>query len=211
MLLTAHFLALGVACAIFVGMMVLHRRAKKFNRSFRAFPKSLRLHSKLRPNIWLAIRTVEPETVRLALLGRGKFSVNSRVNGWVLVTGQDLPNPGDDVDVCFKFLVSTSRQLGHVQFFYMDKFSAHHAWARMDDGCVTRAYAWAGETIWNQGAKTMAEAGLGMKCFNYGDELELDFATANDHAITNVEKLPLLAARWSVDPAMVRRESPRLY
>ncbi|HZL13817.1 MAG TPA: hypothetical protein VFC85_06695, partial [Verrucomicrobiae bacterium] len=134
-----------------------------------------------------------------------------RVHGWVLVTGQDLPNPGDDVEVCFKFLVSTSRQLGHVQFFYMDKFSAHHAWARMDDGCVTRAYAWAGETIWNQGTKTMAEAGLGMKCFNYGDELELDLATANDHAITNVEKLPLLAARWSVDPAMVRRESPRLY
>ncbi len=40
----------------------------------------------------------------------------------------------------------------------------------MDDGCVTRAYAWAGETIWNQGAKTLAENGLGMKCSGYGEE-----------------------------------------
>lgn len=211
MLMTAHMLALGVACAIFVGMIVLHRRAQKLNQSLRTLPKSLRLQSKSRPNIWLAVRSLEPETVRLALLGRGKFLVNPRVNGWVIVTGPDLPSPSDDVDACFRFLVSASRQLGHVQFFYADKFSAHHAWARMDDGCVTRAYAWAGETIWNQGAKTMAEAGLGMKCFGYGEDSEMDLAIINESAAANVEKIPLLAARWSIDPAMVRRESPRFY
>jgi hypothetical protein len=81
----------------------------------------------------------------------------------------------------------------------------------MDDGCVTRAYAWAGETIWNQGAKTMAEAGLGMKCFGYGEDSEMDLAIINESAAANVEKIPLLAARWSIDPAMVRRESPRFY
>jgi len=36
--------------------------------------------------------------------------------------------------------------------------------ARMDDGYVTRAYAWAGGTIWNQGAKSAAEMELKMKC-----------------------------------------------
>ncbi len=34
-------------------------------------------------------------------------------------------------------------------------------WARLDDGCVTRAYAWAGETVWNQGVKTLPEIEAG--------------------------------------------------
>ena len=87
----------------------------------------------------------------------------------------------------------------------MEKFSAHHAWARLDDGCVTRAYAWAGETIWNQGATTMAENGLGMKCSGYGEDSAAGFWTAKENAVANVEKIPLLAARWSLDPKMLHR------
>lgn len=87
----------------------------------------------------------------------------------------------------------------------MEKFSAHHAWARMDDGCVTRAYAWAGETVWNQGAKTMAEIEMGMKCFGYGESFEVESWTTNESAAANLEKIPLLAARWSIDPAILRR------
>jgi hypothetical protein len=109
------------------------------------------------------------------------------------------------VDACHLFLTALSRELGHVQFFHMEKFSAHHAWARMDEGCVTRAYAWAGETIWNQGAKTLAETGLGMKCSGYGEEAGAESWTKNAKAAANVEKIPLLAARWSLDPGVLHQ------
>ncbi len=75
----------------------------------------------------------------------------------------------------------------------------------MDDGCVTRAYAWAGETIWNQGAKTLAESRLDMKCAGYGEEAGDDFLANQEKAAENVEKIPLLAARWSLDPEILHR------
>jgi hypothetical protein len=213
MMLLVNLLALGVASVIFIGMVVLHRLARRSNQSLRTFPKlhPLLAESAPRPANWLAVRSVESEAVRAVLDGKGKFFISPRVNGWVVVTGPDLPNPGDDVDACFLFLTALSRELGHVQFFHAEKFSAHHAWARMDDGCVTRAYAWAGETIWNQGAKTMAESALGMKCSGYGESPETNFDAMTENVSANVEKIPLLAARWSIDPAVLRRESPRLY
>ena len=102
------------------------------------------------------------------------------------------------MDACFLFLTALSRKLGHVQFFHAEKFTYHHAWARVDDGCVTRAYAWAGGTVWNQGAKTMPEIQLGLKCFAYGES----FVT-KEVAEMNFEKVAALAARWSLDPAAV--------
>jgi hypothetical protein len=219
MLLMAHLLALGVACIIFVWMIFLHRRNRVTERFHHSAEEIFPSHTMLtiRPTTWLAIRSLEPETVRAALPDKQGFLISPRVNGWVIVTGPDLPNPGDDVDACHLFLTALSRVLGHVQFFHMEKFSAHHAWARMDDGCVTRAYAWAGETVWNQGAKTMAEIETGMKCFNYGESLEVESWTTNESAAANLEKIPLLAARWSIDPAILHRadgiagESWRLY
>jgi hypothetical protein len=219
MLLMAHMLALSVACGIFVWMIVLHRRARALNQSFQQIQKLIPLHSESaqRPVNWLAIRSVEPETVRATLSEQNGFFISPRVNGWVVVTGSGLPNPGDDVDECFRFLISLSRKLGHVQFFHAEKFSAHHAWARLDDGCVTRAYAWAGATIWNQGVKTLAETELGMKCSGYGEDFEAEWWTTNENAAANADKIPLLASRWSIDPAILHRaddiagESPRLY
>jgi hypothetical protein len=220
MLLMAHMLALGVACAIFIGMMVLHRRARVLNESLHSFQKVLppQAGPPARPEIWLAVRSVEPEAVRLVLPDEGRFLVSPRVNGWVIVTGPGLPNPGDNVDACFHFLISASRRLGHVQFFYAEKFSAHHAWARMDEGCVTRAYAWAGETVWNQGVKTSAEIALRMKCFGYGENPDTESWTAGKTtAAANMEKIPLLAARWGIDPLVWYRadgitgESSRFY
>ena len=118
------------------------------------------------------------------MAGGHEFFISPRVNGWVIVTGLALPSPDDDVDACFLFLTALSRKLGHVQFFHAEKFTHHHAWARVDDGCVTRAYAWAGETVWNQGAKTMPEIELGLKCFVYGDN-----SATNEIAETNFEKV----------------------
>ena len=81
------------------------------------------------------------------MTGERKFFIGPPVNGWIIVTGSGLPNPSCNVDECFRFLSKISAQLGHVQFFYADRILHHHAWARVENGIFTRAYAWAGETI----------------------------------------------------------------
>lgn len=207
MLLVAHFLALGVAVMVFGWMIFLQRRNRAAEKLNHFAEENFLSHAAaaIRPTTWLAVRSLEPAAVRATLPNKEEFSVSPRVNGWVIVTGPGLPDPGDDVDACHLFLTALSRELGHVQFFHVEKFSAHHAWARMDDGCVTRAYAWAGETVWNQGAQTMAETGLGMKCFGYGEDAEIGFWTTKKNSMANVEKIPLLAARWSIDPEILHR------
>jgi hypothetical protein len=219
MLLAMHMLALGVACMVFVWIVILQRRYRATAKPLDPpdeFPSAYKA-AMPRPASWLAIRSIEPEVVRTALVDKSEFFISPRVNNWVVVTGPGLPNPSENVDGCFRFLTDLSRQLGHVQFFYVEKFSAHHAWARLDEGCVTRAYAWAGETIWNQGLKTLGETELGLKCFDYGESHSIEPWTTNDNAVANVEKIPLLATRWSIDPAILSRvdgitgESSRLY
>lgn len=205
MLLLAHFLALGVAVMVFAWIVYLQRRNRAAAKLHSAAGAMGRAHDTLCPTTWLAVRSLEVETIRKTLPGKNEFFISPRVNGWVIVTGPGLPDPGDDVDACFLFLTAVSRQLGHVQFFHLEKFSAHHAWVRMDEGCVTRAYAWAGETIWNQGAATLAEKGLGMKCSGYGEDADTGFWTTKENAVTNVEKIPRLAARWSLNPEMFHR------
>ena len=214
-------LAVGIGLVILGWMLVMHRRAQREQRSFaEAFslfpPKT---DAPPRPTAWLAVRSVSTEAVKTALglnraapcswleglAGSHEFFISPRVHGgWVIVTGLGLPNPSDDVDATFLFLTSLSRKLGHVQYFYAEKFSRHHAWARLDDGCVTRGYAWTGETVWHQGPKTLPEIEAGFKLFNYGDPT----ATIAD-AEMNFEKVPQLAARWSLDPAEVKLDSPR--
>jgi hypothetical protein len=204
LLLVALFLALGVVVMLFLRIFFLQRRNRAAAKLRTVTVDIFQMHTAMRPVTWLAVRTLEAETIRTALPDHDAFFISPRVNGWVIVTGPGLPDPGDDVDACHFFLTALSRELGHVQFFHMEKFSAHHAWVRMDEGCVTRAYAWAGETIWNQGAQTLVETGLDMKCSGYGDDADTGFWRAKERAMANIEKIPLLAARWSLDPAEVR-------
>ena len=212
-------LALGIAFIILGWMLATHRRERlkaKVSLAQHFFPFQPRVIS--RPCCWMAIRSVSPEAVKSALgLGRAapcswaeglagghEFFISPRVNGWVIVTGLGLPNPTDDVDATFLFLQALSRKLGHVQYFYASRLLHHHAWARLDDGCVTRAYAWAGETVWSQGNETLPEIEVDVKLFGYGEHA----ATILD-AEMNFEKVPLLAARWSLDPAEVKLHSIR--
>jgi len=216
MLLALHGLALGMGIIFLSLIYAMHRRSYYLNLqsatgpnkySVLFFPPFLR-----RPTTWLAIRSVNPKAVQSALgfnrstvdswsegmTGGRDFFISPQVHGWVIVTGPGLPNPGDDVDACFHFLMALSRRLGHVQYFHVNAILQHHAWARLDDGCVTRAYAWANETVWNQGAKTLPEIELGMKCSAYGENL-----ASIGEAEANARKIPLLAARWSLDPAEI--------
>jgi hypothetical protein len=217
MLLAMQGLALGLSFMILGWVLAVHRRERLRDKTADAVkPLSFQTHKSPRPICWLAIRSVSPEAVLAALdlhhaepcswseglAGGHEFFISPRVNGWIIVTGMGLPNPTDDVDATFLFLTALSRQLGHVQYFYASRLLHHHAWARLDDGCVTRAYAWVGETVWNQGSETLPEIEAELRLFGYGDPS----ATVLD-AEKNFEKVPHLAARWSLDPAAVKLNS----
>jgi hypothetical protein len=220
MLLVMLGLALGTGGMILGWRLAFHRRQRRPQPAVFPLPSFFpaarpRLQ---RPAGWLAIRAASPETVKATLglnhaapcswaeglTGGHEFFISPRVHGWVIVTGLGLPNPTDDVDATFLFLTALSRKLGHVQYFYASQRLHHHAWARLDDGCVTRAYAWAGETVWNQGIETVPEIEADVKLSSYGDGA----ANLLD-AEANCQKVPLLAARWSLDPAEVKLNSAR--
>jgi len=219
-LVILNALALGIGLMVLVWMVFIHRRQRQDQYALanvlNFFPYNGNVPN--RPSCWVAVRSASPEAVKMALglnraspcsweeglAGGHEFFISPRVNGWVIVTGLALPNPSDDVDATFLFLTALSKQVGHVQFFYASRLMHHHAWARLDDGCVTRAYAWTGETVWNQGGETLPEVEIGMKTFAYGEHT----ATILD-AETNFEKVPRLASRWSLDPAEVKLHSIR--
>jgi hypothetical protein len=168
---------------------------------------------------WLAIRHSHPYMVQAALRLHNpmpcsweeglnaafeqKLFIAPPVAGWILVMGSNLPDPGDDVDRCFRFLCDLSRKLGHVQFFSVNRAVNHHAWVQADQGRIQRAYAWAGRALWNQGRMTRAEIDLGLKCYDYTDAPERTPFGQADPAAVNTERVPLLAARWSLDPTAI--------
>ncbi len=171
------------------------------------------------PCRWLAIRSIDPQAVQSALnlhnptscsweeglVGARdqKLFISPPVGDWILVVGPGLPDPGDDPDLCFHFLTRLSRKVGHVQFFCVNRVLHHHAWARLDEGRVHRAYAWAGQTVWNQGPFTLMEAKVGLKCYNYFEQVQRGDFSQHDPVASNTEKVPMLAARWSVDPSTI--------
>jgi len=168
-----------------------------------------------RPGCWLAIKGENLRSVQSALClhnpkpcswseglaGQEKLFIAPPVKGWILVFGSGLPDPSDDVDACFRFVLDLSRKLGQVQFFSLSRVLHHHAWVKADTGKVLRAYAWAGQTVWRQGRPTQAEHDLALKCFDYAEVAERDSFSGPDAISLNVDKVPLLAARWSLDPA----------
>jgi len=211
----------GSGILVLLWMLVLHRQTRKTRHSFDSrleFPP-LKPAAAPRPASWLAVRSQNPQAVRAALglddfpfhawveglTGRHGFFIGPPVNGWIIVTGSGLPDPGEDADECFRFLTGLSHKVGHVQFFQAEQVLHHHAWVRVENGRVTRAYAWAAETVWNQGLKTDAETDLSMKCFGYDEHPAIDPRAAAEWMAANVARVPLLAARWSLDPAHIDR------
>jgi hypothetical protein len=169
-----------------------------------------------RPKLWLAIHTPDAAGVFNALgldhpqpghwsqcaPGSGLMFVSVPVNGWTLVCGDGIPDPAEDVDRCFRFLSNLSIALGHVQLFSTSAVLDDHAWARLESGRVIRAYAWAaGQTLWNQGQITDDERRFGLKCFGYGECTDPQDWRLRERITENLVKVPLLAARWSLDPA----------
>jgi hypothetical protein len=212
---------LSMGATMLAWIIVLRRRANSTESNIQSRPEFLPFQSTFapRPASWLTIRSQNPKAVRAALgldlfaidpwikglSGGPGFFIGPPVNGWIIVTGPGLPDPGSDADECFHFLTVLSRKLGHVQFFQAERVLHHHAWAQVENGRVIRAYAWAAETVWNQGTRTAAETDLSMKCFGYDEHPAADSWAAAEWMAANVAKVPLLAARWSLDPARMGR------
>jgi hypothetical protein len=216
-------LGIGVTCLL----MVVHflRKGRFINRpvarKVNLLSRERRFHTPIfhQPARWLAIRSGNLQLVQSALrlnnptpcsweeglsvAHEHKLFISPPIRGWVLVMGSNLPEPSEDVDRCFRFILDLSRKLGQVQFFSLNRAVNHHAWVHAEQGVVLRAYAWAGKPLWNQGPLTRAEMDLGLKCFSYGEgEDRVDFGRP-DPAALNTERLPLLAARWSLDPSSI--------
>ncbi|NBV20766.1 MAG: hypothetical protein EBS05_02055 [Proteobacteria bacterium] len=213
---------LGIA-ALFVWLATRQARLRRREmRSGFESPPNWARSEQFRPEIfdspcrWIAIRTTEPRAVQKALKlanatictwAEGLAEARDRrifitppIGEWVLVVGPGLPDPGDDVDACFHLLTKLSRELGLVQFFCLNRALGHHAWARLDAGEVLRAYAWAGHVVWHQGSPSPAELGLDLRCFEYLETVEPAWGQTHDPILQNLDRLPMLAARWSVDP-----------
>ena len=174
------------------------------------------------PMRWLAVRSHNPHAVQQALGLQNarlcswsdalstpfepRLFISPPVKGWVLVMGCDLPDPASDIDECFLFLSKLSQHLGEVQFFSRNRAVAHHGWARLDSGKVMRAYVWAGETLWNQGAATSAERDLKMRCLTYTESSEVLGLAERELLASNTDKVVRLAAAWSFDPTAIGAE-----
>lgn len=169
-----------------------------------------------RPSRWIAVRCSNIVKVQTALaldnptpcswsegfsrLQDRKLFISPPVKGWSIIVGQGLPDPSEDTDRLFHFLMRLGNQLGSVQYFCANRVLNHHAWVRIENNRVYRAYAWAGETLWNQGDLTAAEKELELKICNYCENpLPFPFTSRDSH-VANTEKVLQLAARWSVDP-----------
>jgi len=172
------------------------------------------------PGRWLAVKAVNPAVVQAALrlhhptacsweeglaeARDDKLFISPPISGWILVVGSGLPEPAEDPDRCFHFLTALSRKLGHVQFFSVSRVVNYHGWVLLDKGQVYRAYAWAGETLWNQGPVTAAEKDLNMLCLEYASDRNP--FSMREALSANSEKVNQLAARWSIDPAAIPTE-----
>jgi len=170
-----------------------------------------------RPGCWLAVKSRSLLAVQSALglhnakpcswmdglSGEEKLFIAPPVKGWILVMGSGLPDPSEDVDACFRFVLELSRKLGQVQLFSVSRILHHHAWVKAEGGRVVRAYAWAGKTVWQQGVRTSAEKDLDLKCFDYSEASERTGFGEPDFIALNVDKVPMLAARWSLDPGRI--------
>jgi len=182
---------------------------------WRAGYPSERAGYRARPDCWLAIKSNHVLSVQSALglhnpmpcswaeglAGEKGLFIAPPVRGWILIIGSGLPDPGEDVDACFRLVLGLSRKLGEVQFFSANRILNHHAWVRVESGRVVRAYAWAGQTLWHEGERTCAERELGLHCRDYCASDDDSSFGEWDAVASNVDRVPLLAARWSLDPA----------
>lgn len=172
-----------------------------------------------RPATWLAFRSEDPLRVAAALgleglmpnesprpswdLAPNEWFISPALNGWVLCWGPKLADPGDNIDRLHRLLMDLSAHFTGLQYYHQNQILGTHAWVRVENQQVYRAYAWAEGTQWNEGDFTAAERLLGLQCQPYG---HTDPAWPSpDHPRANTLRVPMLAAQWSLDPLFYLR------
>lgn len=229
-LLLASFIglmAIGLMATVLVFLYVRRTRGTEASSSNRPKPPA---PAQFRPSIfdqaccWMVVKSAHLSAVQsalglhnpvqcswdegLATLTQHRLFVAPPVRGWILVVGQGLPDPADDPDACFHFLLKLSRSLGQIQLFCVNRAVNHYGWVRAESGKIRRGYAWAGQTVWNQGQPTRAELDLGIKCYAYGEQPSALEVSAGASPTGNADKVMALAARWSFDPTSIDTTQP---
>lgn len=205
-----------VRAEISASLTAEHASARRYNTAVSLFGF---------PSRWLAIRSSNTPLIQAALGLRHvqsctwedslatardwRLFVTPPIDGWTLVYGAGLPEACDDTDAFYRFFLALSHKLGQVQYFTTDRVLSHHGWARAEGGKIVRAYVWAGETLWNEGAQTEAENGLAMACWAYAENFPAPTLAGGEPATRNMEKVARLAAEWSVNLADLRE--PRIF
>jgi hypothetical protein len=227
LLLLIAVLCLGVVCVLLVAHFL--RRGRKGGEYeppalvARAGPGPAR-GVVLLPDRWVAVRAPLVRSVRQALglenvracpLDAAFHSPQQRdlfltppVNGWIMIFGPAVPDPATDVDAVYHFLRGLSLRLGAAQYFHVHPPTGAHAWAWARGGRVVRAFAWAGQVVWNEGPATREERQLGMACppMDPGDDPAAELAA---EVAANPDKVPRLAAAWGLDPVLVLTHAAR--
>jgi hypothetical protein len=228
LLLLAAVIVLGALCFLLVLHFVAQRRREQVVEKKAETPNEAAVAWRnngvlLVPARWMAVRASTVREVRNALelshatpcsIEDGLAGNHQQalflappVNGWVLVTGPGVPDPVADIDEVYHLLRALSIKLGAAQFFSFNRAVGHHGWAWARGGGIVRAFAWAGRTLWIEGPPTPAEQAFRMRCPGY-EEPPPRSALAREAILANVDKVPLLAARWSVDPVSVHQQLP---
>lgn len=221
-LLVSLLLVLVLALAFFTLYRNDRRRVRRQNRQLDPLvPLTTARRRRVpfpMPSRWMAIRTTNTALVRevlnvanrpliawseaLAHCRSRELFVSQPVDGWTLVIGAGVPDPAQDVDAAYRFLTRGSAALGELHFYSADRVLNFHTWARLDDGRVTRAYGWAGETLWNEGRMTLEEKLLGLRCRSYAEEPAPMHYGDIPPELHNTERVILLSRRWSIDPVV---------
>jgi hypothetical protein len=227
-----HGLAIGLLVSFGIVIAIASAFATIYRRHLRAMRRANRMLDPLAPLVgsrrrplalplpprWMAVRSANTGFIRemlgqdpmsalawsdaLARCRERTFFISTPLDGWTLVIGAGIPDPSNDVDASYRFLTGLSRVVGEVHCYSADRVLNFHAWSCLRDGRVVRAYAWAGETLWNEGRQTLDERLLGLRCRAYGEEADpvrYGAVPAEQH---NTERVILLARRWSIDPVV---------
>lgn len=172
-------------------------------------------------NSWLAIRADESEAVIAALpverfepanwrtgiaaaYGNGAF-VSPPIDGWVLVVSSEIPGLGTDSDPAGwgRALSPVAARFSELQYFTTHRVVDYHAWARFEQGELSRAYAWLGEqgeVLEDFGNPTDEEIELGFEAHPSQDDEEEGWRSET-YREPRESDVMYLAGLWSLDPS----------
>ncbi len=175
---------------------------------------------------WLAIRTSDMEQVaeKLELEDTreanwqtglqtayetydGTVFVTPPIKEWVFVVGIMLPDAGDsnNPDKASPFLTHVGTTYDSLYYFATHRVVEYHAWAKVENGEIVRAYAYSGEqgkTFWNKGEKTEIEQQLKFNFFadeppsGEGDK----YWEREDLRFPNEEDVLRISGAWCLNP-----------